>query len=109
MRPGVDVMLARLRPLPPRLRVAHLAALLRVARAAGERSLSYASPRLAVGSEASEARSREGRSVAHARVGGLLVYPHPAHRSPSLTMIHPPRKGQGSDLSNGSLRDGRAG
>jgi hypothetical protein len=29
MRPRADVMLARLRPLPPRLRIAHLAALLR--------------------------------------------------------------------------------
>ena len=29
MRAGADSMLARLRPLPPRLRIAHLAALLR--------------------------------------------------------------------------------
>ena len=84
MRPRADVMLVRLRPLPPRLRIVHLAALLRVARAAkAGSSLPLA--------------GREGRSVAEARVGGILLYPHPAHRSPSLTMIHPPHKGEGEE------------
>ncbi len=39
MRRDADAMLARLRPLPPRLRIAHLAALLR--------REAYGSPRLA--------------------------------------------------------------
>ena len=96
------VELGRLRRLPPRLRVAHLAALLRWERAMS--ALSYPSP--------AERAGREGRSVAEARVGGISLCPHPAHRSPSLTMIPrasfarlgPPRKGEGS-----STEDGRAG
>ena len=44
---SADPMLARLRPLPVRLRIAHLAALVRWERAANarERSPSYPSPR----------------------------------------------------------------
>ena len=46
MSAEADPKLARLRRLPPRLRVTHLAALLRVERAVttGERFLSYPSP-----------------------------------------------------------------
>jgi len=41
----------------------------------------------------------EGRSGAQARVGGSFSfwYPHPAHRSLLLTMIHPPHKGEGQE------------
>ena len=71
-----DSMLGRLKRLPPRLRIAHLAALIRCGRViVREGSLSYPSPRAAVGSEASKARSREGRSEAEARVGGLFPAP----------------------------------
>jgi hypothetical protein len=75
-------MLARLRRLPVRLRIAHLAALLRVERAAKARSCP-----------------------------DILLYPRPAHRSPSpaLTMIHSSHKGEGSSTSDGGLRDGRLG
>jgi hypothetical protein len=89
----------RLKRLPPRLRVAHLAALVRWERAIN--ALSYPSPAECVG--------REGRSVAEARVGGISLCPHPAHPSPSLTMIPrasfarlgPPRKGEGSSTKDG--------
>ena len=93
----VDARLARMKRLPPRLRVVHLAALLRSGRAVmREGSLSYPSP-------------RERQRVVEARVGGILLDPHPAHRSPSLTMIHleselarlGPRKGEGSNPSDG--------
>ena len=97
MSDEADSRLVRLKRLPPRLRVAHLAALLRCGRA-----LSYPSPR-----ERERVVGREGRSVAQARVVGILLYPHPAHRSPSLTMIHPPRKGEG--LSTTSGQDGHRG
>ena len=66
-----DSMLGRLKRLPPRLRIAHLAALIRCGRViVREGSLSYPSPREAVG--------REGRSEAEARVGGRYMgTPHP--------------------------------
>jgi hypothetical protein len=96
-----DPRLLRLRLIPPRLRVAHLAALLR--------SMSSGSPRAAERehllscpspSELERGVGREGRSVAQAGV-------HPAHRSPSLTMIHPPHKREGSEPSSISHCDGR--
>jgi hypothetical protein len=67
-----DSMLGRLKRLPPRLRIAHLAALIRCGRViVREGSLSYPSPRererVVVG--------RGGRSEAEARVGGLFPAP----------------------------------
>ncbi len=97
MSSEADPRLARLKRLPVRLRIAHLAALLRVN--------SYPSSR-----ERERVVGREGRSAAQARLGDILLYPHPAHRSPPLTMIHPPRKGEGSerDRSRGERStDGR--
>ena len=44
MNAAPDSMIARLRPLPWRLRIAHLAALLRVARAANARERSLSDP-----------------------------------------------------------------
>jgi len=90
MRATTCSMLERLRPLPPRLRIAHLAALLRHERAT--RAASFLSLPLA---------GREGRSVAEARVGGVSAspgHPHPG----SLSLADPPRKGEGS-------KDGHAG
>ena len=51
---NADPMLARLKRLPMRLRIAHLAALLRHERQAIAQARSYPSPRAAVGSEASK-------------------------------------------------------
>ena len=67
-----DSMLTRLKRLPVRLRIAHLAALIRCGRViVREGSLSYPSPRererVVVG--------RGGRSEAEARVGGLFPAP----------------------------------
>ena len=93
MRATTCSMLERLRPLPPRLRIAHLAALLRWERAA--RAASFLSLPL------KGLAGREGRSVAEARVEGVSAspgHPHPG----SLSLADPPRKGEGS-------KDGRAG
>ena len=75
-----DSMLGRLKRLPPRLRIAHLAALIRCGRViVREGSLSYPSPRererVVVG--------RGGRSEAEARVGGLF----PAPPTPMLILF----------------------
>jgi hypothetical protein len=66
-----DSMLGRLKRLPPRLRIAHLAALIRCGRViVREGSLSYPSPR-----ERERVVGRGGRSEAEARVGGLFPAP----------------------------------
>jgi hypothetical protein len=66
-----DSMLARLKRLPLRLRVAHLAALIRCGKViVREGSLSYPSPH-----ERERAAGREGRSEAEARVGGPCLAP----------------------------------
>jgi hypothetical protein len=75
-----DSMLTRLKRLPVRLRIAHLAALIRCGRViVREGSLSYPSPRererVVVG--------RGGRSEAEARVGGLF----PAPPTPMLILF----------------------
>jgi hypothetical protein len=93
-----DVMLARLKRLPVRLRIAHLAALLRHARA-----LSYPSPR--------EAAGREGRNEVKARVGGVSVLPDNPQPDTRFARVDleselarlGPRKGEGSK------KGGRAG
>ncbi len=62
MSAGVSARLSRLRPLPLRLRLAHLAALLRCGKlVVREGCLSYPSPRKAEGSTASGS-SRSGRA-----------------------------------------------
>ena len=99
MRPGADVVLPRLRPLPPRLRIAHLAALLRVARAANAGP--YPSPAERVGRVAAAKRWSGGGANVLAKAQLLrLVAADPHTGSPSLA--DPPRKGEGST-------DGRAG
>ena len=65
MSSEADPMLSRLKILPLRLRVAHLAALLRRERQAIAGARSYPSP--------CEAAGREGRSKAEARVGGYFA------------------------------------
>ncbi len=99
MKTNADPMLERLRPLPVRLRIAHLAALVRWERAKNARSLSYPTPQerersLSYPSPCERERvvGREGRSEAEARVGGLLLYPHPAAH---FIRDDPPRKGEG--------------
>ena len=83
-----DPMLVRLKLLPPRLRLAHLAALLRNGRVIVRNGcLSYPSPRAAVG--------REGRRAAEARVGGLPKSPGSPHPDARFTRVDPPRKGEG--------------
>jgi hypothetical protein len=67
-----DPLLARLRRLPVRLRIAHLAALLRHERQAIVCDLSYPSPR-----ERERVVGREGRSEAEARVGAFSPHPPP--------------------------------
>jgi hypothetical protein len=94
-----DPVLARLKRLPLRLRVAHLAALLRHERQAMARAHSYPSPRAAVG--------REGRSEAEARVGGLSALHDDPHPVAHFIRADPPRKGEGSTAPSG--RQGRAG
>ena len=99
-----DPMLARLKRLPPRLRLAHLAALLRHERQAITRTCSYPSPRGAVG--------REGRSEAEARVGGLFpAPPTPLLISFASTLPTAPRgEGLSADLAKPTFTDGgRAG
>jgi hypothetical protein len=62
MSAGVSAMLARLKPLPLRLRVAHLAALLRCGKIiVRDGSLSYPSPLKGEGSTVSTS-SRGGRA-----------------------------------------------
>jgi hypothetical protein len=82
-----DPMLGRLKRLPPRLRIAHLVALLRHERRATAPALSSRERERVVG--------REGRSEAEARVGGVSTLhddPHPDR----LTPVDPSRKGEGS-------------
>jgi hypothetical protein len=65
MSSEADPMLSRLKILPLRLRIVHLAALLRRERQAIVGARSYPFPR--------EAAGREGRSEAEARVGGPFL------------------------------------
>ena len=100
----IDPVLARLKRLPLRLRLAHLAALLRHERQAITRIRSYPSPRGAVG--------REGRSEAEARVGGLFpAPPTPLLISFASTLPTAPRgEGLSADLAKPTFTDGgRAG
>jgi hypothetical protein len=73
MSSEADPMLSMLKVLPLRLRVAHLAALLRRERQAIACARSYPSP--------CEAAGREGRSEAEARVGGPFL------AAPTLPLI----------------------
>jgi hypothetical protein len=91
MTAGVDFMLARMRPLPARLRIAHLAALLR-----WERALSCPSPAERAGRvAAAEQRSGGGAGVGENFQLLRLVTadPHPDAR---FARVDPPRKGEGS-------------
>ena len=101
----IDPVLARLKRLPLRLRLAHLAALIRCGKViVREGSLSYPSPRGAVG--------REGRSEAEARVGGLFpAPPTPLLISFASTLPTAPRgEGLSADLAKPTFTDGgRAG
>jgi hypothetical protein len=90
-----DSMLARLKRLPLRLRLAHLAALLRHERQAITRTCSYPSPR-----------------GAEARVGGLFsAPPTPLLISFASTLPTAPRgEGLSADLAKPTFTDGgRAG
>ncbi len=104
---AADPMLARLNRLPPRLRIAHLAALIRHERQAIARAQSYPSPR-----ERERVAGREGRSEAEARVGGLFPAPlTPMLISFASTLPTAPRgEGLSADLAKPTLTDGgRAG
>jgi hypothetical protein len=96
---AADVMLARLKRLPPRLRIAHLAALLRWERQANahEYACSYPSPR----KSSATAFDVDVSSPPPKRAREKKV---PA----AVKCDSPPRKGEGSATS-GSRRDGRAG
>ena len=111
MSSDISDMLARLKPLPLRLRIAHLSALLRCGRVTvRDGLLFYPSPRGAVG--------REGRSVAEARVGGTSALPRSPHPDARLWLASTSRasllasdptasRGEGSITSDG--RKGHAG
>jgi len=93
MSAEADPLLSRLKRLPERLRIAHLVALLRYGKIiVREGSLSYPSPREAVG--------REGRSEAEARVGGLSALHDDPHPAAHFIRVDPPRKGEGSTASS---------
>jgi len=138
MTAGVDSMRARMRPLPARLRIAHLAALLRWERAANARafssiSLPVAGRAIEYGSLVPEdaARPYGSRRAAsgaphHEGPGSRHeLRPHPEEHAKGgrlegwaakrpLTAFgcacdRSPRKEEGSDLSHGSLRDGPLG
>jgi hypothetical protein len=102
-----DPMLSRLSVLPSRLRIAHLAALLRCGRLiVRDGSLSYPSPH-----ERERAVGREGRSEAEARVGGAPDFPrslHPDARLWLASTLPAAARGEESTAST-SIRGGRAG
>jgi hypothetical protein len=104
----IDPVLARLKRLPLRLRLAHLAALIRCGKViVREGSLSYPSPR-----ERERVVGREGRSEAEARVGGLFpAPPTPLLISFASTLPTAPRgEGLSADLAKPTFTDGgRAG
>ena len=113
MSGDADFRFVRLKRLPARLRVAHLAALLRWERE--KNALSYPSPheRQRVAGRVAVAKRRSGGGANISEKVGLprlaSMDPRPAHRSLPLTMIHPPRKGEGEEsarLVKGSPRKG---
>lgn len=85
MSVAAEAMLARLKRLPPRLRIAHLAALLR-----HERRCSYPSPR-----ERERVVGREDANEMSVRVGGASAFPNGPHPG-SRSLADPPRRGEGS-------------
>jgi hypothetical protein len=92
----IDPVLARLKRLPLRLRLAHLAALIRCGKViVREGSLSYPSPR-----ERERVAGRGGRSEAEARVGGLPALRDDPHPVAHFIRADPPRKGEGSTASS---------
>lgn len=107
MSAATDSTLARLRPLPPRLRVAHLAALLRVERAAS--ALSSPSPR-----ERERAAGREDANEVSVRVGGitegrptLASAPlRPSRERASLASDRTASRGEGSTTPDRGPREG---
>ena len=125
MSGAVELRLARLRRLPLRLRIAHLAALARSEQGVNGsgRFLSYPSTRVAVGRGATAERwSGGGRAMGVQLLGTSPADPHPVahciradplHKGEGKEGVricdHSPRKGEGSDLSNGSRKDGRRG
>jgi hypothetical protein len=107
MNASVDPMLLRLKRLPVRLRIAHLAALLRHERQAIVCNLSYPSPR-----ERERVVGREGRSEAEARVGGLFPAPPTPMLISFASTLPTATRGEGSsaDLATPiSIDGGRAG
>jgi hypothetical protein len=99
MSTEVDPTLARLKRLPPRLRIAHLAALLRCGRLiVREGNLSYPSPR-----ERQRVVGREDANAMSVRVGGVRERP-PTLASASLRPSLPTAV-RGEGLKN----DGRGG
>ena len=111
-----DSKLARLKRLPPRLRVAHLMALSRYGREidAGERFLSYPSPAERLGMVAGAQRRSGGGAIGSGRIqllGLVPADPHPG--SLSLADLESelarlgPRKWEGSDPSTDSRCSGR--
>jgi hypothetical protein len=113
----VDPTLARLKRLPPRLRVAHLAALLRHERQAITPALSYSSSherQRVVGRDGANALGDAKRRPESVRVGVGERPPtlasaslRPSRERAMLASDPTAARGEGSDLSNGSRRDGR--
>jgi hypothetical protein len=109
MSAAADPMLSRLKRLPARLRIAHLAALLRYERRANERECrrSYPSPREAVGSEASKLALEVDASRRQASGWGEFSQNAAPHPGLSSASAFPPHRFAGGGIGECAVEYGR--